>query len=90
MGAMLTLLLLLVFAVYLLVRLRAANKAAAERDRREKQRKDKERRDIAQQKLMTSLDRVKNPDRLEQARDVIRQDPKRAAKVVSRMLRDKK
>lgn len=89
MGAMLTLLFLAIVAVYGLVRLRSANKAAAERDRREKVRKDKERREAAQQELAKSLERVKNPDQLEQARSAIQRDPKHAAKVVSKMLREK-
>lgn len=88
-GAMLTLVLVVIVGIYGLLRLRAASRAAAEREK-QKALKEKERREMAQKDLQKRLDRAKNPDVLEQAKAAVQQDPKRAAKVISKMLREKK
>lgn len=89
MGQVITFLLLLIILGFFFMRLRAINREAAERDEIEKKRREREKREIKEQELLDRLERLKNRDDLQIAKDAIHKDPKRAAKVVSRMMRGK-
>ncbi|MDR1745608.1 MAG: hypothetical protein LBS30_07645 [Planctomycetota bacterium] len=85
MGQILTLIFLLAAGLFVLFRLRGANRRAG--DALEKEKKLRLERE---QELLSRLERVREKkDDLEAARDAIAQDPRRAAKVVSKMMRSK-
>lgn len=89
MGQILTLAVLLAAAFVILLRLRGANRrardASAAKDADAAKRKEKER------EILDRLGRMREKkDDLESAKGAIQNDPVRAAKVVSKMMREKK
>lgn len=88
-GPLLTLIFIIVMVIFILFRLRAAGKEATLRDERQKKEKAREKRQELEQDLLQRLERLKERDDLQAAKDAIHKDPKRAAKVISKMMRDK-
>ena len=74
---------LLAFALFMV--LRAVRKGERERERRAAELEARKRKE---KELLGRLERLKEPD-LERAKRVINEDPKRAARVIGRMMRDK-
>ncbi len=90
MGHILTLAFLALAGLFILFRLRGANRAAGDAAGTEKKRADAETRRERERELLARLERVREKrDDLEAAKDAVQSDPKRAAKVVSKMMRSK-
>lgn len=88
MGQLLTVLILLGFCLVFGIRLwRVNRRIAADRKKASQERADREERG---RKLLTQLERVKKKhDELNAAKEAIADDPARAARVVSKMMKDK-
>ncbi len=85
MGYLLTLVFLLAAGLFILFRLRAANRAAGDALTAEKEKRREQ-----EQALRARLERVREKrDDLGAAKNAVRSDPARAAKVVSKMMRSK-
>lgn len=73
--------------VFLAFRLRAANREALAREEREKE--EQRARELKEKELLERLEKLKKRDDLQMAKNAIDKDPKRAAKVLSKMMRGK-